>query len=336
VSTINDVALASGVSIATVSTVLNNAARPVKAETRQRVLAEALRLNYQPNAMAAALVKRRMDTIGVLPAVFNAKDVLTDIYAFGVLQGILQSAADSDFHVTLFTKQWVDSAHSAGTFRDRRTDGIIIVAPTLDSDMASALSSMGLLIVTISAGPSPGVSSVDVDNYAGGRLAVEHLFELGHRRIAHISGKLEAVSACERHSAFMAVNREHCQTVPDDYVIAAHYSGLEAAEATAYLLSLPSPPTAIFAGNDAIAKSIVDTASDMGVRVPDDLSVVGFDDSIIATTMTPQLTTVRQSPKEIGAMAARLLISRINGASIQEDRHLLSPQLIVRNTTQAI
>jgi LacI family transcriptional regulator len=333
VPTINDVALECGVSITTVSTVLNNASRPVKAETRQRVLAAARRLNYHPNAMATALVRRRVNTIGVLPGVFRATDVLTDIYAFGVLQGILQAAAENDFHVTLFTKPWQDGAHSAGAYRDRRTDGIIIVAPTLESDVATALSSLGLLVVTIAAGPSPGVASVDIDNYAGARLAVEHLFELGHQRIAHITGIPDAASVCERQLAFIDVCTEHGFIVPDDYIISANYSGKGVAKATRMLLSLPSRPTAIFAGNDAIGKYIVDTAVELGLRVPADLSVVGFDDSIYATTMTPQLTTIRQSPKNVGALAASLLIARVNGEDIQERRHLLPPELVVRNTT---
>jgi DNA-binding LacI/PurR family transcriptional regulator len=333
VPTINDVAMECGVSISTVSTVLNNACRPVSATTRQRVLAAATRLNYHPNAMASGLVRRRMNTIGVLPGVFHATEVLTDIWAFGILQGILQSAAEKDFHVTLFTKFWQDSSHSLGAYRDRRTDGIIVIAPSLNSDMLSVLSTLDLLLVTVSAAPQPGIASVDVDNRLGTRLAVEHLLGLGHSRIAHITGDTDQMSVVERRTAFHEIMTERGLGSNGQLVVPANYDGSNVKAATRYLLSLLIPPTAIFAGNDAIGKRVVDAIVSLGLSVPGDISVVGFDDSIYASTMTPQLTTVRQSPSKLGALAASLLIDSINGVDKSAQRHLLTPELIVRNTT---
>jgi LacI family transcriptional regulator len=333
--TINDVAMASGVSIGTVSTVLNNAPRPVRPETRQRVLAAAKRLNYHPNAMASGLVRRRMDTIGVLSGVFAAVDVVSDNYASGVLQGILSVAQESDFHVTLFTKFWEDSAHSAAAYRDKRTDGILVIAPDVDSDMIQVLSSFGLTLVTISALPVDGIASVDVDNSLGAAMAAEYLLDLGHTRIAHIAGNAAQLSARERMDAFAAKMNERGIKLDDHYLVSAKYSGETVDEAVRQLMSLPKPPTAIFGGNDAIARRIVGAVEQMGYRVPDDLSVIGFDDSPAAKAREPHLSTIHQPLAEVGECAAKLLIELINGKTRPAKRHLFKPTLVVRATTSA-
>lgn len=333
--TINDVAELSGVSIGTVSTVLNNAPRPVRPETRLRVLAAAKRLNYHPNAMASGLVRRRMDTIGVLSGVFAAVDVVSDSYASGVLQGILSSASESGVHVTLFTKFWQDSAHSAAAYRDRRTDGMVVIAPDIDSDMIDVLSSFGLTLVTISALPHEEIISVDVDNDLGARMAADYLCDLGHNRIAHIAGNAKQLSARERKDGFTAALANRGVPLNDDYTFSAKYSGETVENAVRRMMSLPVPPTAVFAGNDTIARKIVDVASQIGVRIPDDLSVIGFDDSPAARMQEPLLTTIHQPLKEVGALAASILIDLINGKTRPVTRHLFRPALVIRATTSA-
>src|SRR3569833_216061 len=183
--TIWDVAKECNVSIATVSQVLNNGPRPVRPDTRERVITAAKKLNYHPNAMARGLVSRRMNTIGVVSGVFKAVDVVGNPYAASVLRGILAGAATYGFGVLLFTQWWEDLQKSGSVYRDRRADGILAIAPQDDNVMISGLVSFNMPVVAISGDCfSLGVPSVDVDNDKGARIAAQHLISLGHKRVA--------------------------------------------------------------------------------------------------------------------------------------------------------
>ncbi|MCE7700249.1 MAG: LacI family transcriptional regulator, partial [Methanobacterium paludis] len=197
-STIRDVARRSGVSVATVSYVLNNGPRPVRPETRQRVLDAMRELDYHPNAMARGLARRKMNTLGVLLPMVETT-IVTNPYASGILRGILQAAAGAGYNVTLFTERWRSARESLGVFRDRRTDGLLLVAPPMDSDMLPALAGldMPLAVISAPAGWSQTLS-VDVDNMGGALQATEYLIALGHRRIAHITGHTNLASVPPR------------------------------------------------------------------------------------------------------------------------------------------
>jgi LacI family transcriptional regulator len=335
-ATIRDVAKESKVSVATVSYVINNGPRPVRPETRQRVLAAMSRLDYHPNAMARGLVRRRMDTLGVLFGMVESSVVVTNPFAAGVLQGIFTAAAADGYNVTLFTKGWSDARLSAPALRDRRTDGIIAVAPATDSDAVAALAGMDLPLVAISFPAEPlGVPSVDVDNYRGARLAAEHFLSLGHTRIAHLTGNHNLASAQQRVEGFRAALAAAGVACPPEYLVPGLYSARDAHENARRLLSLSRPPSAIFAGNDSIAVAVMEVAHDLGIAVPRQLSVVGFDDIPAARQVTPPLTTIRQPLTQIGETATRLLVARVEGRPVPPTTHLLEPELIVRGSTAA-
>lgn len=332
-ATIHDVARESNVSITTVSTVLNNRDRPVSAETRERVLAVAQRLNYHPNAAARALAMNRMHSLGVLFCTVEP-EVVSNFYASAILQGIFREGARQRWDIHLFTTPWVSAAESAAALRARQTDGTLIIGPTLDSDAARGLEAVGLPVVVVSApSETPGVPFVDVDNAAGGRLAAEHLVALGHRRIAHLRGELNQQSVHQRWEAFQAVLEREGITAPPEYLPPGSFLAEDAYQATLALLRLPTPPTAIFTTNDAMAFRVLEAARDLGVRVPDDLSVVGFDDYTFAAMTSPPLTTIRHPLVEIGETAARLLIDRIEGRPWEDGAHLFAPELVVRGST---
>lgn len=340
-ATIRDVARESGVSVATVSYVLNNGPRPVKAETRERVLAAMHRLDYHPNAMARGLVRRRLHTIGVLFGQIETA-VVTNPYAATILQGVLSAAADLDYNVTIFPKAWEDARRSTPPLRDRRTDGVLIVAPLSESDMVPGVAALKIPLVVLSANCEQyGIPYVDVDNRHGGRVAAEFLLSLGHRRIAHIHGGDQHDSAPMRREGFAGALCEAGVPLPPEFVISADYSGEMVAEAIQTLMALPpnQRPTAVFLGNDMMAMRALEITRGLGIRVPDDLSILGFDDIPLASAMTPPLSTIRQPLAEIGKQATRLLIQQIErgGSLTPDDRmplgHLMEPTVVPRETT---
>lgn len=335
-ATIRDVAKESGVSVATVSYVLNNGPRPVRAETRQRVLTVMGRLDYHPNAMARGLVRRRMNTLGVLFASVESA-VVTNVYASGILQGIFTAASELGFNVTLFTEPWRDARHSAPRFRDRRTDGVLIVSPPQDSDMVAGLAALGLPLVVISLSQdTPAVPSVDVDNAKGACLATEHLLSLGHTRIAHLMGEKNLISTSRRRDGFRAALASAGLAVPERFLVPASYSAYytdATRSSIRNLLTQPDPPTAIFAGNDLLALAVIEAARELGIDLPGELSIMGFDDSPVAPMASPPLTTIQQPLSDIGKTATRLLVERVEGKPVPPTAHLLEPALVARGST---
>ena len=332
-ATIRDVARASGVSVTTVSVVLNDSPRPVHPETRLRVVAAARRLNYHPNAMARGLVRRRTNSLGVL---FNEIDpaLVTNSYAAGVLEGIFREGARREFDIHLFTAPWVSAEMSAARIRAQRTDGTLLIAPPIGSDMAAGLTEVGHPVVVVSAPCAvAGVPFIDVDNAAGARLAAAHLLSLGHTRIAHLMGGPSQYSVHERRDAFKAALEAAGLSLPPEYAPPGGFEEPERTQNAYRLLTLPDRPTAIFATNDNLALAALRVARDLGIAVPEQLSIVGFDDYPVAEHATPQITTIRHPLPEISARAVQLLIQRVEDEYIPEMAHYFAPELIVRGST---
>ncbi|PQV64315.1 transcriptional regulator, LacI family [Abditibacterium utsteinense] len=334
VPTIKDIAQACGVSSATVSYVINGK-RVLKADTRERVFRAMREMNYHPSAVARGLSGKKVHTLGVLFPVIESVGFVTNPYATGLLHGVFWQAQREGFNVTLFTSKWENAEVSAPPLRDGRTDGVLVIAPPLNSDILSGLSSLGVPVVGISAAKHAGVAVVDVDDEAGLRLATRHLIDLGHRRIAYLTGNDDAASYAPRRAGFNAAMKAAHLGIDPQWVQTSHFDGSLAFEQTRLLLRQSQPPTAIIAGNDSIALGVIEAARDAGVRVPEELSVVGFDDIPAATLVTPQLTTVHQPLVKIGEKATALLVERMRHcfSATDEEVHLLPPQLVVRGST---
>lgn len=355
--TIRDVARESGVSVATVSYVINNGPRPVKAETRQLVLETMERLGYHPSAVAQALVRGRVNTLGILFGKVEPA-IVTNEYVTSVLRGVMVVAAWSGYNVTLYTQPWTDGATSAPPFKDGRCDGVVILAPLRDSDMVESLTRLNIPLVVISASDDlpDGALSVDVQNAAGAMLATNHLIELGHTRIAHFMGEERQASVPERRHGFCQAMAAAGLEVPPEYLVRSAYnapSGFAAAQriltprpepgcsnkppfgytAARGVLALPQRPTAIFAGNDGIALGVLEAARELGIAVPDELSVVGFDDIPAAALVSPALTTIRQPLAEMGERATQMLIAQIEGRQTGDLSYRAEPELIIRGST---
>ena len=332
--TIYDVAKESGFSLSTVSNVLNDGPRPVKPETRQRILATMRRLDYHPSAVARGLARQRTHTLGILFGVVEPSEVVLNAYSVSVLQGVLTAAAATGYNVTHYMTPWIDANQSLGAFRDRRTDGLLIVAPPTDSDLMPSIARLKLPLVAVS-WPSEreNVPSVDADDRVGMRQAAGHIIELGHRRIAHLMGHANLVSAMIRKQIFLDVLAEAGILPIPEFILPGQYSTTSGYERALRVLKHPERPTAIVAGNDEIAVGVVEAARDLGIRIPEELSVVGYDDRPLSALMNPRLTTVRQPFVEIGTHAVRLLVLQMEGQEVAPITHLLTPQLVIREST---
>ena len=335
--TIQDIAHRVGVSKGAVSVVLNGSTSNtrISTATRERILAVAEALNYRPNVAAQALSRGRMDTIGIM---FGFTDdsapLMSRSLAMDILQGASAAAERAEKNLMLFTQRWRSLNGATRRLSDQRTDGIIVSMPTTDNDMIEQLMAQPQPLVFIGyPAESQGHSSVDVDQAAGAALATRHLLSLGHRRIAHIQGDAFYVCTGERLSGFIQTMLAAGIVTPPEYLVQGSYDGTTAAASARQLLSLPNPPTAIFAGNDLTAITVIRTAREMGFPVPERLSVVGFDDIYLGSLMESFLTTVRQPFAALGERAAELLLARLNEERIPARTEILPHELIVRHST---
>ena len=335
--TIQDIAIQVGVSKGAVSVVLNGSTSStrVSAVTRERILAVAESLNYRPNVAAQALSRGRMDTIGVMFGFTNdSAPVMSRSLAMDILQGASIAAEQADKNLMLFTQHWRSCGGKERRLSDQRTDGIIVAMPATDGDMIRQLLAQPQPLVFIGyPADRQGHPSVDVDNAAGAALATQRLLDLGHRRIAHIQGDNFYVCTGERLSGFIQTLYRAGIAPPPEYIVPSSYDGTTAAEAARRLLTLPQPPTAIFAGNDLIAIKTVRMAEEMGFAVPERLSVVGFDGINLGPLSEPILTTVRQPFVAMGQRAAELLLARLNGERVPATTEILPHEWVERRTT---
>ncbi len=339
-ATIKDVARASGVSTATVSYVLNNGPRRVVPATRARVQAAIERLQYHPSTMARGMGQKRLDCLGVVFPQPNP-GLVADSYFGAVLDGIIQAATERRQNVTLYTGLEWSGAESLPAFRDRRVDGLLLVATLTDSGLVPALTEAGLPFVLISgASPDPRVSQVDIDNAEAARQVVAHLAGLGHTRIALLGGQPNSPSTAPRRAGFLAAMQEFGLPVDPDLLLEGAYTREWGRDGMARLLRLDTPPTAVFAGGDGIAAGAYTACADGDITLPDQMSLVGFDDAPYAKDLVPALTTVRHPLTRIGATAATMLLDRLDAAKDADSdlsgvQILLHGELIVRGSTAA-
>lgn len=317
----------------TVSHVINEKPGKASAETRDRVLKAMRELDYQPSAIARGLARRKMNAIGVVFYTHSTTPLVTAAYFGDLLGGILQTAMQAQQSTTLFTEiNCIDARANLNTYCDGRCDGLIFVGPPFSDDLAEAMHRKHTPFVFLGDQPtSPNISCVDVDNAASAARIVEFLISHRHQRIAFLGGDRQITSSRLREQGY---RQALCDaTLEADEVLPGLYSSTSGYERTCRLMqNFEAPPTALFCASDEIAVGAMSALNFLGLRVPEDVSVVGFDDSSAASTVQPPLTTMRQPFQELACCAVELLLEQIRGSETLEKRILLPTSLVVRDT----
>jgi len=345
--TMKDVANLSGFSPATVSIVLNNAplARYIAPNTKKKIEEAARKLGYRPNAMARFLRSKKTNSIGVM--FFD----ITDPFCMPILRGIENSLFQGSY-VPIFA----DAHNQRNRFErylemllDRHVEALVVVANWLfvDIHLLADFSKRNIPAATIGWElPGDTVSSVIVDNEAGGRLSLEHLHKLGHRKIAFIRGPKTLIDSGPRwkgiqkyaHSVGFEIDQSLAPHLPEEFDPNSGFEG--GMRLTEDLLQRRRKFTALLAFDDLTALGAIRALTKAGIKVPEQCSVIGFDDVPMSALSAPSLTTVRQPLEVMGNLAVNIIMEGINAAKEKRDwtitHHRVAPELVIRESTRAI
>ncbi|PWI12662.1 LacI family transcriptional regulator [Streptomyces sp. Act143] len=325
-----DVAREAGVSHITVSRVINGHPS-VRPETRTRVEAAIQKLGYRRNSVARALKSRRSSTIGVVI-------VGSDLFELPrILLGVETAARQAGYWVSLASRQGEsttdDLTETLRRLTDQSVEAIAVVADRPVALETLTRLSAGVPVAVVMSGgvPQPDLSSVAVDQELGARLAVRHLLDLGHRDIAHLTGALRTFDARARVEGWRA---ELADAGAEGALLEGDFSAESGFRLVHELCAAAAgPPTAVFAGNDQMAMGALAAFAERGLKVPQDVSVVGFDDMKGAGYLIPALTTVRQDFAHLGSSAIELLVGMLGGKPAESQK--IAPHLVVRHSTAA-
>jgi LacI family transcriptional regulator, galactose operon repressor len=331
--TIRDVARVAKVHPGTVSRALNEVTRSlVNPETAERVLRAADELGYRPNRIARGLKTSRSHTIGVL-----IPDITNPLFP-PILRGI-EDRLDEAGYTSLIVNTDNDAERErvyVEAMRARQVDGFISATARLDRELAE-LAGGGTPLVLVNRSLEDGsVPAVTVDDMQGVALAVAHVVALGHRRIGHVAGPQNLSTGHRRHLGFLEAMGSAGLEVPPELVsFGAFFTEAEGARAFGELLDAAPDVTAIVAGNDLMAIGCYDVIEERGLRCPEDVSIVGFNDMPFVDKLRPPLTSVRIPQREIGKVAADLLLEQLGEGSPPASEILLEPTLVLRGSTGA-
>lgn len=334
-TTIYDVGRMAGVSRSTVSRVLNGKGE-VDPKTAELVWEAVRKLNYHPNASARALVRKKTDMIGVMLA-----DVSDPFYE-KIIKGIESVVNERDMGVFFYNSYDNLDDHKliiSSALEGSQVDGLIVVGSNLgDRKTLLEIINQGLPIAFIERYFSDAkINCVVCDNKQGAAMAVDYLLELGHRRIGCITGNLHRQTGIDRLDGYKSALQRYGLPVEEELIALGNYQHASGYEGMKQLLTLPQKPTAVFAANDMMAIGAILAIKEMGLLVPENISVMGYDDITFAPMVFPQLTTIRQPLFEMGVLAARGLIDRITlGDQAEIVKRILPGELIVRKSTKAL
>jgi LacI family transcriptional regulator len=330
-ATLANVAASAGVSVATVSKVLNG--RDDVAPATRALVQELL---HEHDYVARRGRPARSPTIELF---FHGQ---LNAYHTEVLQGVVEAAAEAGVAAVVSMRprgqRGAGASRPAAWARELAAAGrqaAILVTSELAAADLTALTRARIPVVVIDPLnlPSARVTSVGSTNFAGGLLATRHLLDLGHRRIAYLGGPAAAACDQARMHGYRGAMQAAGAPVPDEYVRTGRFSYEHGVAGGAALLDLPAPPTAVFAGSDETALGVIEAARGRGLRIPEDLSVVGFDDTPVARLAAPPLTTVRQPLRGMGAVAVRTALRLAAGERVDSHHVELATELVAREST---
>jgi LacI family transcriptional regulator len=327
--TMQEVASAAGVSVSTVSKVLNGR-YGIASATSARVTQVVEELGYEASLVARSLRNHRTNVIGILVADFEP-------FSTEVLKGASDAIRGTGFELVVYSAGGRFDEHVGWENRylsrliGTLVDGAVLVTPTVTDVRYDA----SIVAVDPHTGPS-GLPTVVADNEAGAESGVRHLIAQGHRRIAMITGRPDLLSAQLREQGYRQALSDAGIAVDESLLVLGAYDPDLSRDAARELLTRPSPPTAIFAANDLSAMAAINVANELGWRLPDDLSVVGFDNVPESAMTTPPLTTVEQPIRRMGHDALVMLVKLISGEPVEQTHLTMATRLVVRHSTRRI
>ncbi|QHE51705.1 LacI family DNA-binding transcriptional regulator [Pontibacillus sp. HMF3514] len=325
--TIYEVAKEADVSIATVSKVINNTGR-ISEATRIKVLEAMKALNYYPSVVASALTGKRTDTLGLLiPDISNpffseiARNIEDKAHERGI--SVIMCSTDHDEEKE---KKYIE------LLKRKQVDGFIVASGIKNKGIMKELTEANVpLAMLAQEEPAYDVTVVSVDNYKGGYEATSHLFLNGHRNVGIIAEQMHSNNM--RLYAYRDVHEAFGVLINEDNIVKTTATIENGRECTKQLLDKDDPPTAIFACNDLLAIGVIQAAREKGLNIPDDLSVIGFDNTILATTTVPALTTMAQPIEDMGKKIIDVIINKIEGDNERQESIFFNPTLMIRGTT---
>lgn len=335
--TTQDVAEQAGVSRATVSFVLNDVpGMRISAKTRRRVKQAALQLNYHPDATARRMVSGKTHVLGFVLCQ-TGDQTFADAFLPQVLTGLSHGAAAQGYHILFEPIAPDDKTGSyARLIRERHVDGIVLSGPRTDDRELARIHAEGAPIVMMGQLPSMNIPFVDVDNIGGAERATRHLLDLGHKRIGLITNAPPAYTACtDRQKGYRQALTHARVRYSTELVRYGNFTPQSGFIAMNQLLDLRSRPSAIFVASDTVAFGALHAIRRRGLRVPQDIALVGFDDVPLSEYIDPPLTTLRLPAYQLGQGAANLLVRLIRKESIENFQILLKTKLIIRESCGA-
>lgn len=327
--TMKDVAVKAGVSVTTVSHVINKT-RFVSADAIEKVNTAINQLGYYPSAIARSLKSDQTHTIGmIIPNSSNP-------YFAEIIHEIEKNLFKAGYNLIL-CNSGDSQARQAAYIRvlmEKRIDGLIIISSGTDKELVDLLSKHRLPKVIIDR-KVDGIEAdlVETDNYAGGYSATNHLVKIGHKEIACISGPKYLSSACERVEGYLNCLKDHGIKINANFLVEGDFKSFGGFEAMKKLLKLQNRPTAVFVSNDLMALGALCATHEENISIPDELSIIGFDDIKLATYSSPPLTTIAHQKKRIGEVVADVIGSRIKDKCREYEQAHLKPKLIIRRST---
>lgn len=339
-ATLMDVGRAAGVSAMAASVVLNGArtSSRIAPRTRERILAAAARLNYRPNIAARSLANRRIRTIGMVAVTDQGS---LNHYFLEILGGILTTAGAHEENTTVFAiHDWGRDATRLHAMCDGRIDGLILLAPTIARPTPKLLPAHTPFVALHANCRLPGVVNIESDEEQGAYAMTRHLIAQGHRRIMHLTGPRGLTGAERRIDGFKHALASADLPCDEDLLIPSDFTIVGGRDAMRrWIREHPGArlPTAIFCGNDGMALGCVEVLAEFGLRVPDDVSVAGFDDTFAARLSVPQLTTVRQPLQAMGSRAVEVLLDRIRrpDGDLRPEPIVFPVELVIRASVAA-
>ncbi|GEN56348.1 HTH-type transcriptional repressor PurR [Halolactibacillus alkaliphilus] len=329
--TIYDIAKATGFSITTVSKVLNNYP-DVGQKTREKILKTVDEMGYFPSSYARTLTTKKSYTLGVI-YMESLGIGLKHSFFSGIIQSFKQVVELEGYDLLFIANKIGDEKKSyLDHFKYRGVDGVVVFSSENDDEELDKVIDADLPSVIIDL-DSSNTNVVHSDNYQGTELALQYLTDLGHKKIAHIAGHQNTFSGIERMKGFLKAMKRLDLTIPPSYIVNGGFFSIEGGrEAMQQLLVLNERPTAVFASSDTMALGAIQVIQEAGLRVPEDISVIGYDNVDWSEYITPRLTTIRQDVDKIGADAAKILLNSINGKTKKYVKEVIPVTLVKRDS----